>query len=165
MDTMWKIAEQTGPGYANTAYGWIVKQEVDHKEWDKNCSLCNFTYVVCGTKSSHRYSPTGGTYWFYICCRIYQDFNDPGDGVSVGGNLDFYRDDTHRVQAISTLDGDRWYRWQGVISVPSSNKIFPRFETRSRAHNYDHHGDHFWSDAYTGSYCVYDFYAKLYEYS
>ncbi len=165
MDTMWEIGQTTGSGYANTAYGWIEEQEMDHKVWDKDCALCNFTYIECGTKTSDKYTAGGGTYWFYICCNVCQDLYDPGDGVAVGGNLDFYRDDSNRLQAIDTLDGDRWYRWQGVISASSGDKIFPRFDTRSRAENYDHYGDHFWSDAYSDSHCVYGFYAKLYEYS
>ncbi len=107
----------------------------------------------------------GGTYWFVISCYVYQEFYDPGDGVSVGGNLDFYRDDTNWLEAIDTPEGDKWYRWQGVISVSSGNKIFPKFDTRSRAENYDHYGDHFWSDAYSSDYCVYGFHADLYEYS
>ncbi len=135
IDNMRKIDQTTGDDYANTAYDWLG-YEMYHKVWDKDCALCNFTYITCGTKSTDKYTAGGGTYWFYICCSLYQDFNDPGDGASVGGNLDFYRDDNHRLEALNTLDGDRWYRWQGVISVGSGNKIFPRFETRSRAENY-----------------------------
>ena len=83
----------------------------------------------------------------------------------MGGNLDFYHDDTNRVQAGSTLDGDHWYRWQGVISADNGDQIYPQFMTRNRVHNYDHYDDPFWSDAYTSSYRYYGFYAKLHSYT
>lgn len=106
MDQMWTWGETSDPPqYGNTADNWMEGKYTVSKAWDDYCALCDFTYVGDVITTTDTYTAGGGTYWFVIYCDINQDFYDPGDGVSVGGNLNLYYNNASRVQARNTADG------------------------------------------------------------